>query len=54
MKKRIKSRTSFVEKYNMAVELQTLIKSGNATMNDENVFLVLMSEIREYMNLSAK
>jgi uncharacterized protein YqeY len=48
MKTRIRSKAEFVEKVNMAIELQERIKEKEATVNDENVFLVLMSEIKEF------
>ena len=48
MKTRIKTRSEFNEKIEMALNLQSLIKSNKATKQNKNVFLVLMSELKEF------
>jgi hypothetical protein len=45
---RIKSELEFKEKMQIALKLQTLIKSKKANKQNEDVFLVLMSELKEY------
>ena len=38
----------FSEKIDMAMSIQSLIKSGKATKQDASIYNVLMSEIREF------
>ena len=45
---RISSKSEFVEKVSMAQELQGLIVDGTATANEETVYWVLMSELKEF------
>ena len=47
---RIKSKKEFSEKMNIAINIQSLIKSNKATKQNEDVYLVLMSELKEYSN----
>lgn len=46
--KRIKSKSEFNDKMEMALNIQSLIKNKKATKQNVNVFLVLMSELKEY------
>jgi hypothetical protein len=48
MTTRIKSVKQFSEKIDMAMSIQSLIKSGKATEQDASIYNVLMSEIREF------
>jgi len=50
MKTRIKTVNQFSEKIDMAMSIQSLINSGNATKQDASIYNVLMSEIREFKN----
>ena len=48
MKTRIKTVNQFSEKIDMAMSIQSLIKSGKATKQDASIYNVLMSEIRGF------
>lgn len=50
METRIKTVNQFSEKIDMAMSIQSLIKSGKATKQDASIYNVLMSEIREFKN----
>lgn len=45
---RITSKSEFKDKINMALQLQPLIVSKKATKQQEDTFLVLMNEIKEF------
>ena len=48
MTARIKTIKQFSEKIDMAMSIQSLIKSGEATVQNASIYKVLMSEIMEF------
>ena len=48
MTTRIKTKSEFSDKMEMATKLQSLIKSKKATEQNKDVFLVLISELKEF------
>tara|TARA_R110000737_G_C14550473_1_gene480566 strand:- start:239 stop:400 length:162 start_codon:yes stop_codon:yes gene_type:complete len=48
MTTRIKTKSEFNEKMEIALNLQSLIKSKKSTKQNVTVFLVLMSELKEF------
>ena len=48
MTTRIKTVKQFSEKIDIAMSIQSLIKSGKATEQDASIYKVLMSEIIEF------
>ena len=48
MTTRIKTVNQFSEKIDIAMSLQSLIKSGKATKQDASIYNVLMTDIREF------
>ena len=51
---RIKTKAEFAEKMGMALNIQTDIQDHKATKEQENTFLVLMDELKEFKKLVIK
>ena len=48
MKTRIRSKAEFVDKVDMAKQIQKLVHNNESTPQQETIYLVLMDELREF------